>query len=472
MFETSPEGSISSHEFAQRSESALLASAADIPKSSHYLIGLSGGLDSTALLRVLAPVLLASGASVQAVHIHHGYSGNADEWASCCRAMCDQLHIQCFVERVSVLPDGEGWEAAARKARYRVFTSRLPANGVLLLGHHQDDQLETIVMRVRQRKSIESLAGMPQLRALGCGTLFRPWLGIKRRQIESVAHMRGWSWVEDESNQDTRFTRNWVRNCLLPTMLEVDKEADLLALSLVNAAAKLRSLSDRLVTPLLPNDRIASVEKKIEMDLLLSLSEAGQRLVLRAWFESEGVRQPPLSTFDRIWTELLPAASDATPELRWGVICLRRYAGELHLVSVDESSTLIPAPVVLSITDLPIQISFGIYQLRLEYGGRSAEDKGAGRADYLYVPNIEDTIRIAARYGGEKLILKESVGSVPLKKLFALQRVPPWERSVRPLLWLGETLAWAGPCMVADEFGRHRRDASNCWLSVHLSRSN
>ncbi len=468
MFETSPEGSISSHEFAQRSESALLASAADIPKSSHYLIGLSGGLDSTALLRVLAPVLLASGASVQAVHIHHGYSGNADEWASCCRAMCDQLNIQCFVERVSVLPDGEGWEAAARKARYRVFASRLPVNGVLLLGHHQDDQLETLVMRVRQRKSIESLAGMPQQRALGRGTLFRPWLGIKRRQIESVAQLRGWSWVEDESNQDARFTRNWVRNCLLPAMREADKEADLLALSLMSAAEKLRSLSDRLVMPFLPDDGITSVEKKIEMGLFLPLSDEGQRLVLRAWFESEGVRQPPLSTFDRIWTELLPAASDATPELRWGAICLRRYAGELHLVSVDETSNLIPAPLVLSITDLPVQISFGSYQLCLEYGGPPAEDL----ADYLYVPNIDDTIRIAARSGGEKLILKESVGSVPLKKLFALQRVPPWERSVRPLLWLDEKLAWAGPRMVADEFGRDRRDASNCWLSVRLSRSN
>jgi tRNA(Ile)-lysidine synthase len=482
MSETNFSAPFSSPSVAQQSEEVLLSSFADIPTSSHYLIALSGGLDSAVLLRLVVPVLLKQGATVQAVHVHHGYSRNADTWARYCQALCEQLNIECLIERVAVTSDGEGWEAAARHARYQAFQAHLPVGGVLLLAHHQDDQLETLVMRLRQSKNTMSLAGIPKSRRLGGGLLFRPWLNIRRRLLEDVAVLHAWDWVEDESNQDSRFTRNWVRHFLLPAMHELDQSAEQKVVDLANATGRLKSLAARLVKavllcapePLSISPSALSSEKRLSMLPLLQMSEDGQRLVLREWFKSQSVRQPSAPIFDRIWTEFLTASVDAAPMLRWGSMCLRRYENALYLVDAA-SDCLVPEPIELAIEALPQQVSFGRFCLHL-----ACADKPEARSndiDYLCLPEGLQYVRIAVRSGGEKLATNAGAGSTSLKKLFTLQKVPPWERSARPLLWLGDRLAWVGVGLTGYEFSPDNLSdsyarvdgASNRWLSVRLT---
>lgn len=482
MSETKLAAPFSSPSVVRQSEEALLASFADIPTSSHYLIALSGGLDSAVLLRLVVPVLLKQGATVQAVHVHHGYSRNADTWARYCQALCEQLNIECLIERVAVTSDGEGWEAAARQARYQAFQAHLPVGGVLLLAHHQDDQLETLVMRLRQSKNTMSLAGIPKCRRLGGGLLFRPWLNIRRRQLEDVAVLHAWDWVEDESNQDSRFTRNWVRHFLLPAMHDLDQSAEQKIVDLANAAGRLKSLTARLVKAVVfcapESSAVLSSEllscKRLPMLPLLQLSEEGQRLVMREWFESQHVRQPSASIFDRIWTELLTASVDASPMLRWGSTTLRRYENTLYLVEAGPDS-LVLEPIELAIEALPQQVSFGRFCLHL-----ACADKPGARSndiDYLCLPEGLQCVRIAVRSGGEKLATDAGAGSTSLKKLFTLQKVPPWERSTRPLLWLGDRLAWVGVGLTGYEFSSDNLSdscarvdgVSSRWLSVRMT---
>ena len=189
-----------------------------IPESKRYLIALSGGLDSVTLLLSAFAFLKSGSASVRAIHVNHGLSPNADRWAEFCLELCEVLGVDCEVEVVEVKTAGEGVESAARKARYQVFEKHLLPGDVLLQGHHQDDQVETLLMRLFKGLHVNLLGSIPQKRALGSGVIFRPFLHIPRSELQVCAENLGWKWVEDESNQDEVYDRNFLRHKVLPAI--------------------------------------------------------------------------------------------------------------------------------------------------------------------------------------------------------------------------------------------------------------
>lgn len=179
--------------------------------------GLSGGLDSVVLLHLLTRLRQSLPFELTAVHVHHGISPHADEWVRFCRRYCEHLGINLRIRRVEVNPKGLGWEAAARKERYRIFSDGTAE--ILALAHHLDDQIETFMLAALRGGGLKSLAAMPKWRSLNERTrLWRPLLQIEHRVLTAYAAQHGLTFVEDESNQNTKFRRNWLRREILPQL--------------------------------------------------------------------------------------------------------------------------------------------------------------------------------------------------------------------------------------------------------------
>ena len=182
------------------------------------LVGFSGGLDSSVLLALLTDIIPVQ--RLCAVHINHGLSNNASDWQSHAEAFCLSLGVQLHSETVAVQETGQGLEAAAREARYQVFENLLQQDGVLLLGHHADDQVETVLYQF--------LAGFGSQRLVGYSgfTSHRPWTTYSASTLLAKSAAAGLCrpaqirWIEDESNLESTFDRNYLRNNVVPEIAQ------------------------------------------------------------------------------------------------------------------------------------------------------------------------------------------------------------------------------------------------------------
>lgn len=211
------------------------------------VVGLSGGLDSVVLLHALVQLQLTH--KLSALHVHHGLSPNADDWLQHCERLCAQWQVPFTAHRVTVSSKGS-IETAARDARYQCFAQALGSQDVLLLAHHGDDQAETVLFRLLRGTGGRGLAGIPTQRPLGKGTLLRPLLSQTKAQLRAYAQQHQLQWVEDESNQDTTFSRNHIRHKILPVLENYAP----------NVTQQLQQTAQRLETDYRILDRLADKE--------------------------------------------------------------------------------------------------------------------------------------------------------------------------------------------------------------------
>ena len=195
--------------------------------SAALVVALSGGLDSVVVLHVLADMPAARARGLRAVHVHHGLHPDADAWQRLCETICSALQVSLRSVNVDVPRDGgEGLEAAARHARRAVFAEELGVGEVLVLAHHRDDQAETFLMRALRGSGVDGLGAMQPWRAFANGWLWRPLLGHPRSDLQAYAQAHGLRWIEDPSNADARFDRNFLRQRVLPLLRERWPQAD------------------------------------------------------------------------------------------------------------------------------------------------------------------------------------------------------------------------------------------------------
>lgn len=187
----------------------------DLLSHTVFEVGLSGGLDSVVLLHLLHRMREFRYFDLRAVHVHHGLSTNADSWAKFCQDYCQRLNVVLRVCRVNVEKQGKGLEAAARAARYQAFSDGL--RKIIVLAHHRNDQIETFMLSAVRGGGLRGMAAMPVWRDLNEEIqIWRPLLAFSRQELAEYAQQWGLSFVEDESNEDSGYLRNWMRNQALP----------------------------------------------------------------------------------------------------------------------------------------------------------------------------------------------------------------------------------------------------------------
>ena len=407
----------------------LLDDLRHLPLATHCHIALSGGLDSCVLLHLLASINTELPWELRAIHVHHGLQVDADRWQAHCETVCEHERIPLTTRYLGLQPkSGESLEALARDARYQALAEEMGEGDLLLTAQHQDDQAETLMLQLLRGSGPAGLAAMPAQSHFAKGWLVRPLLRFPRASLEAYAQEQGLSWMEDPSNRDLRFDRNFIRHQVMP----------LLHTRWPSAAATL-SRSARLSGELLSLAREEAESDLIQVSLddprklsisgLREFNSVRLRNLLRHWIASLGAPMPHSRQLARIESEAIHGRIDASPLVIWGGWELRRYRDELLLQSCSFSrQTLEPFdwPDKQSL-DLPA----GLGRLIAEPGlqGLSANRWRAARVEVRF------------RVGGERCLPAGQAHHRPLKKLFQEWGLPPWERAHTPLIYLDGELA-------------------------------
>ncbi len=403
-------------------------------------VGYSGGLDSTVLLHVVTHLLATE--KISAIHINHQLNPAADEWAQRCRASCAALGVGLVEATVRVEKRKHGLEQAAREQRYAVFAKVMEENDFLLLAHHADDQVETILYRLLRGSGPRGLAGMPQSRALGRGRLLRPLLKFTRADLKEYGVRHGLSWVEDESNQHTGFDRNYLRHRVIPALAErwpdyrtrIALSADLCAgadrLNRVLARADLDVLKER-------RERLGH---SIDIAALQALDGQRGANVLRYWAETRGQVAPDQRALLALRRNLLTARADAAPVVSWPGGQWRRFRQRLYLLPARlPGAAVAQAPLPWSLSD----------PLLLADGSVLSAVRQLGQGLKVYPGQA---VTVATRRGGERCKPVGRQGSNSLKTLFQEHGLEPWWRDRVPLVHVDGVLAAVGDLWLNDGF--------------------
>ncbi len=408
-------------------ESRLLAILAPWCDAPGWHLAFSGGLDSTVLLHLLVRLGRQHRLPpLSVLHVHHGLQPVADGWPEHCRQVCAQLKAPLQVLRVRVEP-GASLERAAREARYQAFAARLGKGELLLTAQHRDDQAETLLFRLVRGAGVRGLAAMPGMRPLGRGHLLRPLLTVSRSELENYAVAQGLRWIEDPSNDDQRFARNFLRHQVLPLLAghwpQAVRNMARTATHMAEAGELLNDLARLDLAAAEGQSDLAWLGlPSLALAPLLGLSPARQRNALRHWLEPF----TPLPDTDHWvgWETLRDASQDALPVWRLAGGEVRRAVGRVWWLAGDWLHEPL-GPLLWRDPRCPLALP------------------GNG---YLHVQGqiADGLLEVRYRQGGEVLAVPGR-GHRDLKRLLNEYGLPAFVRGRLPLLYRrGELLAVAG----------------------------
>ncbi len=408
---------------------SLCSQLARFPVPQRYCVAFSGGCDSHVLLWALASIRQNLKCSViHAFHINHGLHENADDWAQHCIQVCNDLGISIEISKVKIqVEKGQSLEAQAREARYRALEKLMHPGDMLLLAHHQNDQAETLLLQLLRGAGVNGLAAMPELTVFATGWLARPLLHFKRDQIESFAKQHRLVWIDDPSNLDATFDRNYLRHDVMPLLAERWPSVA----STLGRAARHQAEAAALLDELARDDYLSiatQIPNVVTVSKLLHLSPARQSNVIRYWIRRVcGLNPPDAAHLVRILNEVLTAREDKSPMVKWPGTEVRRYRDNLY------------AEMPVNEHDACWQATWDAKsELALPCGGKLITQEIKGRG--VLKEYLSSDITVRYRQGGEVCQLPGRQHHHELKKLFQEWGVPPWFRDRIPLIFAGEQL--------------------------------
>ncbi len=412
----------------------LAALEARATRPARFVIAFSGGLDSTVLAHAL--VQAETGVPIIAVHIDHALHEDSGTWSAHCEAFAKSLGIEYRCRRVTVqLESGKGPEASGREARYTALHAELQHGDWLLSAHHREDQAETLLLNLVRGSGPAGIAGIGAIRPFGPGWLARPLLDTDRASLVDYAKSNGLEWIEDPSNTDRRFDRNFLRHEILPRLKsrwpDIAARLQRSASHAGEAAALLADLAD------IDLQNLGGRRERLPVDGLVALPRARQKNLVRHALRLCGLSTPTALQLDRILADVLPARADAQPLVTWPGASVRRYRNGLYLLP----EVLAEAPVAAPITGEEVALGAGL--------GRLYFERGAPRG--LAPALVERGLRLAVRQGGEQFQLAGQPHTRKLKKLLQEEGIVPWMRERLPLIYADDELVAVGDLWIAHD---------------------
>ena len=427
------------------------------------IVAYSGGLDSTVLLHLLSHSNIKD--QLTAIHINHGLMPDAEKWASHCQQTCQDLHVPIHVERVQINNQHpQGPEAAAREARYGALLKHATTETVFLTAHHRDDQAETMLLQLFRGAGPAGLAAMPMVSAFANARLVRPLLDITRQEIQDYACKEKLDWIEDQSNQDKNYSRNYLRHEVMPVIrqhwpaisqqLARGSSHQAEATELLKKLARQDLVACRAIIKESPDNNLLDLEKVLRLDTL------NLKNMLRYFINIKGIPMPGNKQLNHIVNEIGRPSLSGQKQVSWHGGELRIYRRQLSIsrpFQVFDPKTRLTWDLWDSLNK---ENSSGlIKQLVLPGSGLAlSADKVAGSG--LSVTRLQQgPVTVRFRQGGESCLLPGRGHHHKLKKLFQEAGIPPWERSRLPLIYVGEELAAVADKWVCAPFDAQKNEA-------------
>ena len=388
----------------ERFESELRLCKQQYPDTRRWIIGLSGGLDSTALLSLARQTLPVN--QLHAVYVDHQLQLASSDWTLHCEKLCDDLGVS--FESIKVSPDSAS-EVDARHARYRAFESILVPGDMLLLAHQQDDQVETLLFRLLRGSGLSGLIGIPKTRACGEAHLYRPLLNTPRAELGSFLEEQNLGWIEDPSNADAKFTRNWIRHQLMPMLTtrwpSLIKSLSDTRLRLAEAA----QLNRDLAVIDLPDPEVEGI---LPVDALRDLPLRRIKNALYFWLSEQNVQVGSGTQLEQLAMLIKDGGSSGDWFFKPYLISL--FDAKLYLRSVEHCA----------LTPQAVQPGISL-------------DLGSGRLSWVKADTGFDSscdLKVRSRGEGDRVSVPSRGGSVSIKKLMNEKRIPPWQRDSWPII--------------------------------------
>jgi tRNA(Ile)-lysidine synthase len=437
------------HEFEQRLLNRL-------QPSQPVYVAYSGGMDSHVVLHLLARFAASHrGRRYAAVHIHHGLSDNADHWLEHCAAICKTMGIDFFSQHLTLSQQKrQSLEAQARAARYQALAKVIPAGAMVLLGQHQQDQLETVLLQLKRGAGPKGLSAMAELSERDGLHYLRPLLECTRQQLSEYARQHGLQWIEDESNQDLGFDRNFLRHQIIPLLEQRWPGIQKAVARSATLFAEQQHLLDQQSQISL--EQVRAEDNTLSLAALSKLSSAWRSQLIRTWLSEQGAPMPPQTVISRLQQELIEARADASPCISWGAWQFRRFDQRLYLLKVQSAA---PAETLIWRGETELNLHNGCC-LYLQQG-EHPPDQG----DWLGI-RLDGTVSI--EFGGWSERFRPSGAGVskPLKQWFKLWKIPPWQRAELPLLRSQDRLVAVPGYAVAEDCQPQRGSKSTLWVRM------
>ena len=422
------------HHTAQPKNILTVDLAAALESFKHprrWWIACSGGVDSLVLLHAVAALTRTAPGpwpELAVIHVNHQLNPRASEWARHVEVCCAELAIPCVIKTVVVeRASGLGIEAAARVARYAAFESAVQDQELLLQAHHRDDQIETLFLRLLRGSGLAGLTAIPRFRPLARGNLLRPLLNVTRADIEQYARAHQLQWIEDDSNTDVRFDRNFLRQNILPVIATRWSSYRETLSRVIAQISESQALLDEFAAADLSATQAA--DGSLDAKSVANFSARRQRNVLRYWLSRQNLPLPSAAQLDEILS-IAVAREDTEPCVTWPGAEVRRFHYRLYAMP--------PLPPLPDHTwqgpwspAVPAELPVAMGQVA------ATPQIGAGlRADREY--------QIRTRREGDRCHPASRVHSQTLKKLFQEAALAPWWRDRIPVIVCGEEIAAVG----------------------------
>lgn len=423
---SSPETCVSGHPLQIQFQSFL---SQQLKSGAKLLLALSGGLDSCVLLHLLVAAQKKLPFELHALHVHHGLSPNADQWADFCMNICQRLNVPIEVVRLTLdKQTGKGIEAEARALRYGALFGH-QMQGVkpdyVVTAHHQDDQAETFLLLLFRGTGLKGLASMAQVD--GNRRLLRPLLNVPRMELEDYAKAHKLLWCDDESNADTYYERNFVRHDVLPVIQQRNPSVKATIARTASHMAEASQLLDELafmdIKPLLQANSLC-------LKGLQALGYARAKNGLRWWLQQNQLAMPNAEHLDELLAQLFTAKPDANIHIQIQHLNLKRFQERAYLVSPDQLDPPQSFDLVWNGED----------HIKLPNGAVLAfiEVFGSG----LALKHEFTRLRITNRKGGERFKPDTARPTRTLKYLLQKAQMPPWLREQLPLIYWQDDLVY------------------------------
>lgn len=350
------------------------------PKFKKYIVALSGGMDSVVLLHHL----VQKAQPLRVVHIHHHLSKQAADWADFCQNLAEQYQVP-YRQIDIFLHSGTNLEKRARDQRYQALFSQLKDNEILCTAHHQLDQAETFFLQSLRGAGVAGLAAMPQQATRH----HRPLLNWSKQKISHYATQQNLRWIEDDSNKNTHFRRNFLRSEIIPQLKTHFPSLEKTLGRSVKHQAEALQLLHALAQIDIEHYQLLSATTRLIISRLTQLNKARLINVLRYVLKQQNIPSPNAQRLDEIYKQLIHSKPNSKTSISWQHHQLRTYQDEVYFIKPLQKQT--PCPLTQHL----------------------AQQMG---------------IEVRYHQPTKRVILANKRHSQSLKKLYQERGIPPWQR--------------------------------------------